>query len=207
MDLTVVARGNSLIEFRQLKISQDVRVRYVSAVVDIVKKPNFILYLLAESNLLADAGVIAAFNCPVMVHSVTITLPNLPPKFARINAWPGFITNSIFEIAALDNQKIVWENVFERLGLQYRWVSDKPGMVAPRIIAMLINEAYFALGDGVSTRHDIDTAMKLGTNYPFGPFEWAKKIGLSNIIGLLNTLAITNNKYVPAPLLLNDALN
>lgn len=207
MVLAIVAKGNTLKDFSQLKINQECQVQYVSGVSDIIKKPDFILYLLDESNLLADAGVMASFNCPVMAHCVSMTLEILPPNFARINAWPGFLPNSIFETAALDNQKEFWIKAFEHLGLKIRWVTDTPGMVSPRIIAMIVNEAYFAVGDGVSSRHDIDTAMKLGTNYPFGPFEWAKKIGLHNIIALLNTLATNNKKYIPAPLLLNDAVN
>ncbi len=205
MVVAIVAKGNTLKEFSQIKVNQGCQVQYVSGVSDILKKPDFIFYLLDESNLLADAGVLASFNCPVMAHSVSMTLEKLPPKFARINAWPGFLTNSIFETAALDNQTAFWNNAFEQMGLKSRWVTDTPGMVAPRIISMIINEAYFAVGDGVSNRQDIDTAMKLGTNYPFGPFEWAKKIGLHNIIGLLITLSMSDKKYIPAPLLLNDA--
>ncbi len=72
---------------------------------------------------------------------------------------------------------------------------------------MIINEAYFALQDEVSSKDEIDTAMKLGTNYPHGPFEWSKKIGLKNIYGLLSKLVETNNRYEPAGLLKKEALS
>ncbi len=49
-------------------------------------------------------------------------------------------------------------------------------------MAMIINEAWHALAEEVSTKNEIDTAMKLGTNYPYGPFEWAEKIGLGRHI-------------------------
>ena len=84
-------------------------------------------------------------------------------------------------------------------------VKDEPGLIAARITAMIINEAYFALGDNVSTKSDIDIAMKLGTNYPFGPFEWAAVIGLSNIITLLEQLATSDHRYLPATMLLKEA--
>ena len=71
---------------------------------------------------------------------------------------------------------------------------------------MIINEAYFALEEGVSTKEEIDTAMKLGTNYPYGPFEWAKKIGLKNIFQLLDKLHKTNLRYEPAALLKKEAI-
>ena len=48
--------------------------------------------------------------------------------------------------------------------------------------------------------------MKLGTNYPFGPFEWGEKIGLQNIYSLLDTLGQKQNRYIPAPLLKQTAL-
>jgi 3-hydroxybutyryl-CoA dehydrogenase len=50
---------------------------------------------------------------------------------------------------------------------------------------MIINEAYFAIQENIASRSDIDLAMKLGTNYPFGPFEWCEKIGIKNVYELL----------------------
>ena len=69
---------------------------------------------------------------------------------------------------------------------------------------MIINEAWFAYADGVSTQQDIDLAMKLGTNYPYGPFEWGNKIGLNNIINLLLSMSEENSRYAPAPLLIKQ---
>ena len=81
-------------------------------------------------------------------------------------------------------------------------VKDEPGLIAARVLAMIINEAYFALGDNVSTKAEIDTAMKLGTNYPLGPFEWADAIGHANILGLLQQLTATDKRYQPAAMLI-----
>ena len=60
---------------------------------------------------------------------------------------------------------------------------------------MIINEAYYTFEDDVSTKKEIDIAMKLGTNYPFGPFEWSEKIGLKNIYDLLLQLSKTDSRY------------
>jgi 3-hydroxybutyryl-CoA dehydrogenase len=84
------------------------------------------------------------------------------------------------------------------LDLSYRIVADVAGMVSGRILAMIINEAYYTLQEDVSTKEEIDTAMKLGTNYPFGPFEWSEFIGLENIYDLLNKLSRSDNRYMPA---------
>jgi 3-hydroxybutyryl-CoA dehydrogenase len=59
------------------------------------------------------------------------------------------------------------------------------------------------LGEKVSTKEEIDLAMKLGTNYPWGPFEWAEKIGVENILNLLEKLSQQEERYFPAPALKN----
>jgi 3-hydroxybutyryl-CoA dehydrogenase len=91
--------------------------------------------------------------------------------------------------------------VLEALNWSFQVVPDVKGMIAARVIAMIVNEAYFALGDDVSSKENIDTAMKLGTNYPLGPFEWSEKIGLHNILNLLTSLSEDDKRYLPAPLL------
>ena len=62
----------------------------------------------------------------------------------------------------------------------------------------------FALQDKVSTKSEIDIAMKMGTNYPYGPFEWSEKIGLKNIASLLKKLTTGNKRYIPSLLLLQE---
>ncbi|MBL0145641.1 MAG: hypothetical protein IPP48_07655 [Chitinophagaceae bacterium] len=58
--------------------------------------------------------------------------------------------------------------------------------------------------DDVSTKNEIDIAMKLGTNYPYGPFEWADKIGKQNIYTLLKNLSKTESRYTPSAQLQNE---
>ncbi|MEA2573206.1 MAG: 3-hydroxybutyryl-CoA dehydrogenase [Chloroflexia bacterium] len=75
--------------------------------------------------------------------------------------------------------------------------------VSARILAMIINEASFAVGEGVATIRDIDTAMRLGTNYPKGPLRWADEIGLDKVMAVLNNLrdSLGEERYRPSPLL------
>ncbi len=91
--------------------------------------------------------------------------------------------------------------VFNSLGWNFVFVKDEPGLVAARVICMIINEAFFALQEEVSTVNEIDLAMKLGANYPYGPFEWQNKIGLQNIYQLLKTLSEKDKRYSTSPLL------
>ena len=97
------------------------------------------------------------------------------------------------------------EKILNLLNRNPEWVPDIKGFISPRVVSMIINEAYFTLEENVSTKEEIDIAMKLGTNYPYGPFEWSKKIGLKNIAGLLTELSITEKRYEPASLLLKEA--
>ncbi len=139
---------------------------------------------------------------PVIVHAVINTCKDLPNNFCRINGWNTFLEKEKLEAATLNNDlKPVFESVFNSLGFQVWFVNDIVGMIAARSIAMLINEAYFGLEDEISTKEQIDIAMKLGTNYPFGPFEWAEKIGLKKIELLLLELYKTDERYKPSKLL------
>jgi 3-hydroxybutyryl-CoA dehydrogenase len=74
---------------------------------------------------------------------------------------------------------------------------------------MVINEAYYTLEEGTAQRDDIDLAMKLGTNYPFGPFEWAKRIGIRHIVNLLDAVyqATKDERYKVCALLRGEAEN
>ncbi|HEY3186834.1 MAG TPA: 3-hydroxyacyl-CoA dehydrogenase family protein, partial [Solirubrobacteraceae bacterium] len=60
--------------------------------------------------------------------------------------------------------------------------------ISERIILAIVNEAYRALGDRVATAEDIDRAMQLGANHPFGPFEWARQTGLTEVAAMLDAL-------------------
>jgi 3-hydroxybutyryl-CoA dehydrogenase len=143
---------------------------------------------------------------PVFINSVINSLAETNPSFIRINAWPTFLKRKICETAvANEKQKINAINIFDALGWTYQFVPDVKGMVSARIVAMIINEAYYTLEAGVSTKTEIDIAMKLGTNYPFGPFEWAEKIGLKNICRLLVELSETDKRYLVSPALFEEA--
>jgi len=143
---------------------------------------------------------------PIFVNSMNKTIVEIGLPFIRINAWPGFLKRSIAEVSIADEVNInKAEKIWGLLNREAEWVPDVKGFISPRIVSMIINEAYFTLEENVSTKEEIDIAMKLGTNYPYGPFEWSKKIGLKNIAGLLTELFITEKRYQPASLLLKEA--
>ena len=87
-----------------------------------------------------------------------------------------------------DTERAEVETFFNNLGLAVIWMDDSPGLILTRILSQIINEAAFAVGEGVADMGTIDTAMKLGVNYPAGPFEWGNRIGYHRIVRVLDML-------------------
>lgn len=94
------------------------------------------------------------------------------------------------------------------LGFAPQRVADAPGLIVARTIAMLINEAADAVQQGVCTRQGADTAMKLGVNYPAGPFEWLAGWDRREVIGVLDALdgAYRGERYRVSPWLRRAAM-
>jgi 3-hydroxybutyryl-CoA dehydrogenase len=80
---------------------------------------------------------------------------------------------------------------------------DAPGLVLGRIVCQLVNEACFAVGEGVGRPEDLDTALRLGFNHPRGPFEWLAEIGPQRILTVLESLRteLGEERYRAAPYL------
>ena len=98
------------------------------------------------------------------------------------------------------------ESICSALGTPFEIVADQAGMVTPRVICMIINEAYYTLEEGTATKEDIDQAMKLGTNYPYGPFEWASRIGVQHVVSVLEAVyrETLDERYRICPLLIEQ---
>ena len=141
----------------------------------------------------------------VIVNAVIDTLVHMPSRFVRFNGWHTFLSRDTAEASATDEKtKLKAAAVFEALNKKVEWVPDVPGFITARVVCSIINEAWFALEERVSTPAEIDTAMKLGTNYPFGPFEWSERIGVANIVSLLQVLSAKQERYKPSSLLIKQ---
>lgn len=145
-------------------------------------------------------------NTLVIINAVEKTLSGLPYNIVRINGWPGFINRPQLE-AANENQEMRKKTaeIFSIFNKQILWSPDRPGLISARVICTVINEAYLSLEENVSTKDAIDTAMKLGTNYPFGPFEWCEKLGRKNVVSLLTEMSKESDRYKPSGLLTTEA--
>jgi 3-hydroxybutyryl-CoA dehydrogenase len=107
-------------------------------------------------------------------------------------ALPPIAEAPLVELARLpgtsDSAVDAAERFFRGLGKHVEWVGDSPGLVLGRVVCQVINEAAFALQARVGSARDIDTAMRLGFNYPRGPLEWAERIGLEHVLTVLDGL-------------------
>lgn len=95
------------------------------------------------------------------------------------------------------------EAVGRRMGKETVFVRESPGFVTSRMNALIGNEAFYMLQEGVASAEDIDKAIKLGLNHPMGPFEMADLVGLDTRLSILQYLHQTlGEKYRPCPLLI-----
>jgi 3-hydroxybutyryl-CoA dehydrogenase len=92
---------------------------------------------------------------------------------------------------------------WNRLGFHAEWVADAPGLVLGRIVTQLVNEALFAVGEGVGSPEDVDAGLELGLNHPRGAIAWGREIGLERVRAALDGLwrERREERYRPAPLL------
>ena len=101
-----------------------------------------------------------------------------------------------------DDTFAIAETVSRKMGKDTVQVKESPGFVTSRINALIGNEAFYMLQEGISSARDIDKALKLGLNHPMGPFEMIDLVGLDTRLSILNFLHQTlGEKYRPCPLL------
>jgi 3-hydroxybutyryl-CoA dehydrogenase len=95
------------------------------------------------------------------------------------------------------------EQFFTAIGMHREWVADAPGLVLGRLVCQLVNEALFAIGEGVGSAEDVDTGTTLGLNHPRGPVAWGREIGFDHVLAILDGLwdERREERYRAAPLL------
>ncbi len=206
MKVAVVANELQKEEFLSKQIKNNANVCFVKEPQNIPADTYIVFDLLFEHTNDRVSLLKKFLPRPVFINAVSDRLAAIDQPFIRINAWPGFLKRNIMEAVVLPPQEKIMKDAFEKLGWQYQLVADTAGMVSARIICMIINEAHFALNEKVSTKEEIDTAMKLGTSYPYGPFEWSRIIGIKKICEILFQLSNENNLYEVSTLLTNDLI-
>jgi 3-hydroxybutyryl-CoA dehydrogenase len=148
------------------------------------------IVLCAATSLAArgEQGAVGFHVLPPLDHTKLVELTRLP-------------TTQSFACEAA-------EQFFESLGFLTEWVEDAPGLVLGRIVSQLVNEAAFAIGEGVGSADDVDTGLKLGLSHPRGPVEWSEAVGLEHVLAVLDGLSAEHReeRYRAAPLLRRAAV-
>jgi hypothetical protein len=166
----------------------------------------------ADADLFIDgkfAGNYEVLSAPLLIHAPANTwesIHGVPTSSARICAWPGFWQRTVWEYVPHPECLMDWKALLLNFGIEGWEVPDMAGLVAPRILTTIINEAVHTLADGIAGPEDIDTAMRLGTNYPRGPLDWGKDIGAGEINKLLQEMQKEDKRYAPHPALINTLL-
>lgn len=163
--------------------------------------------LFRELDRVARPGVILATN----TSSISITklgaATSRPAHFIGMHFMNPVPVMKLVEIirgmATSDETFAVTRELTELMGKTPVEVNDAPGFVSNRVLMPMINEAIFALYEGVGSAEAIDEIMKLGMNHPMGPLQLADFIGLDVCLAIMNVLydGFSDTKYRPCPLL------
>ncbi len=157
-------------------------------------------------------------NVPVVSNTVAETILSQSHllkhrhRFIGIAAFPTLLSNTLVELApSLHTTKETADAVtalFASVKKETAMVQDSVGMVMPRILCQIINEALFTVQNDVAAPKDIDEAMKHAMNFPRGPIAWGESIGFSNVVTVLDALYhhYHEERYNVAPILRQLAL-
>ncbi len=156
---------------------------------------------------LCGAGTILASNTSSISITRLAAVTGRPDKVIGMHFMnPVPVMKLVEIIRGLETSEGVWEatrDLAAGLGKRAVEVRDFPGFVSNRILLPMLNEAMFAVMEGVARPEDVDEVMRLGMNHPMGPLQLADFIGLDVCLDILNVLyeGFRDSKYRPCPLL------
>jgi 3-hydroxybutyryl-CoA dehydrogenase len=193
------------------------RLKYTNNISDLAQSDLFIEAVLESEDLkksiFADLQKIAKPDALFASNTSSIPITRLasatdrPTKFIGMHFMNPVPIMSLVEIIrghkTSDETYAVVKDLAEKMGKITICSEDYSGFVVNRILMPMINEAFYALMEGVASKEDIDNGMKLGTNQPMGPLTLADFIGLDTCYAIMKVLheGLGDSKYRPCPLL------
>lgn len=166
-----------------------------------------------KKRIIGALDAMVAPACPIVASCLRFSTTQIASWAQRPERIVGFATfypiadKKVIELSAgLKTQEQSLregEGFFQRLGKETARVREGAGLIFPRILSLLINEAVHTLSERVAAADEIDLAMRLGVNYPSGPLSWADRVGLDEVLAVLEGLQeeTGDDRYRAAPLL------
>jgi len=193
------------------------RLRLATVVADAVRDADIVIEAAPEKIDLklalfkaVEAGapahaVLASNTSALSITEMAAVLDN-PGRMGGMHFFNPVHRMKLIEVVkALDTTAetiVVMEAVSEKMGKETVLVKESPGFITTRINALIGNEAFYMLQDGVASARDIDKGLKLGLNHPMGPFELVDLVGLDTRLSILQYLhKMLGEKFRPCPLL------
>jgi 3-hydroxybutyryl-CoA dehydrogenase len=164
-------------------------------------------FLIVDCGAAADDPPLQGGPQAICLHEGSLAASDPGGAAVGFHALPPLAPGGLVELTrgpdSFDAAATAAERFFATLGLHTEWVGDAPGLVLGRIVCQLVNEAAFAVGEGVGTPADLDAGMVHGLNHPRGPLAWGDAIGLDHVLSVLDALAneYREERYRAAPLL------
>jgi len=147
---------------------------------------------------------------PIFAQCADITAAELAADLhhpERLVGFDGLFADGAITLASTpllsEQARVAAGALVQALGREPIWMADGPALIVPRVVAMLANEAAFALGEGVADAETIDTALRLGANHPAGPLARAAALGYDKVVAILDHLRTEygEERYRVAPAL------
>lgn len=162
--------------------------------------------LRALDSLLKEEAIIATNTSSISITRLAHATSR-PQKFIGMHFMNPVPLMNLVEIIrghhTNEDTLLTVKSVAERMGKTSTISHDYPGFIANRVLMPMINEAFYALMEGVAEASDIDQTMKLGCNFPMGPLALADLIGLDTCLAIIEVMhkGLGDDKYRPCPLL------
>jgi 3-hydroxybutyryl-CoA dehydrogenase len=201
------ADGAALIEHVHTTTVVSDAVRHASVVIEAVpERIDLKLGLLADVQIEAPADAVIASNTSALSLTEMAAVLDRPGRLGGMHFFNPVHKMKLVEIVraleTTDETIRVMTELAVAMGKETVLVRESPGFTTSRINAMIGNEAFYMLQEGVASARDIDKALKLGLNHPMGPFELVDLVGLDTRLSILQYLHRTlGEKFRPCPLL------
>jgi 3-hydroxybutyryl-CoA dehydrogenase len=170
------------------------------------EKMDLKIALLAEVQRAAPADAVIASNTSALSITEMAAVLERPARMGGMHFFNPVHKMKLVEIVRAletsDETVAAMQRIAAAMGKETVLIRESPGFITSRINAMIGNEAFYMLQEGVASARDIDKALKLGLNHPMGPFELVDLVGLDTRLSILQYLHRTlGEKFRPCPLL------